>query len=236
MCYYLCTKIKTKTHIMLGKNKLPEDILGAIEIPTKEETLPLWEEKLQELEVERNVIFSNQESSEAIYPMSLDESIEEENSILNVSEAIEEEVSEEIVQEPQEEKVENFQSTIIYEKKPHTLFSSFWFLIKYITTSSVIFGILLLTTNFQAYYAIGYNLLFQEKMLQKQEGLINSVQAGNIEKETIENLSSAPDEETPSEEKNFHSLENFVSKAQNQDVNLDITITPYENRIVIPKI
>lgn len=64
---------------------------------------------------------------------------------------------------------------------------------------------------------------------------MNSVEAGNLQSENTDDLNSAKEEDHVIDD-NIHSIHNLVSKAKNQDVNLDITITPYENRIIIPKI
>jgi len=48
-------------------------------------------------------------------------------------------------------------------------------------------------------------------------------------------LNSAKIEED-NENKNFHSMNKIINKANNEQINLDIDITPYENRIIIPKI
>jgi hypothetical protein len=49
-------------------------------------------------------------------------------------------------------------------KKKNRLFSSGIFFIKYITTSSLIFLILLLTTNYSAYVSIAKSYIMKEKV------------------------------------------------------------------------
>lgn len=238
MCYYKDTKIKTNTTMKVEKNTLPEDILGSIEIPVESEVPTIWEETLKEKLEQRSQEFSQENDTDVVYPLSLEEFSETSTTSEEIS------PNQEIVMlgiversdtvKIEEEQKSEFQSDIVYEKKSHTILNSIKFLLKYATTSGIIFALLLFTTNFQAYYAIGYSIVFKQKMIQKQEGLLNSVEAGNIVNEDTQ-LNSA-EEEYIVEERNFHSLENFVAKSQNQNVNLDITITPYENRIVIPKI
>lgn len=113
------------------------------------------------------------------------------------------------------------------------------FLIKYLSTSTVIFVLLLFTTNYSAYYNIAISYIFQKDFESKSESLLNSVEASSLEeikqensKEEIFSLESAPIHK----EEKFNSIETLASKAKRAEVDLGITITPYENRIVIPKI
>jgi len=78
-------------------------------------------------------------------------------------------------------------------------------------------------------------------MEEKSQGLINSVAAGNIVNQeestgSESDTSQGEQDQNAQVQESYHSLEGFVAKAQNSNVNLNITITPYDNRIIIPKI
>ena len=121
------------------------------------------------------------------------------------------------------------------------------FMLKYTFTCGFIFALLLVGTNFNAYFNIAKGYVFSWELQKNEAGLINSVEAGNIEakNEKIENVilksrdakyEEKMQELEKEEEKVFHSIQKIAAKAQKSDVHLDIAIAPYENRIVIPKI
>ena len=121
------------------------------------------------------------------------------------------------------------------------------FTLKYSFTCGFIFALLLVGTNFSAYFNIAKGYVFSWELQKNEAGLINSVEAGNIEakNEKIENIilesrdtkyKERLKELEKEEEKVFHSIQKIATKAKKTDVNLDIAIAPYENRIVIPKI
>ncbi len=121
------------------------------------------------------------------------------------------------------------------------------FTIKYCFTCGFIFALLLVGTNFNAYFNIAKGYVFSWELQKNEAGLINSVEAGNIEakNEKIEKVILESRDEKyeqkmqeleKEEEKVFHSIQKIATKAQTSDINLDIAIAPYENRIVIPKI
>jgi len=125
-------------------------------------------------------------------------------------------------------------------KKRSGIFSNIIFLIKYLSTSTVIFVVLLFTTNYSAYYNIAMSTIFQKDFAQKSESLLSSVEASSIQ----ENTESTYEQDTPSlesapiieETEVFNSIDTLASKAKRAEVDLGITITPYENRVIIPKI
>ena len=117
----------------------------------------------------------------------------------------------------------------------------FW--IKYIITSAFIFWILLLTTNFSAYSNIIQSYIFKDQNKQESISLLSSVNAGKITENNI--LDKKEDNNNKNENiinlKTEHSTKNFsikkiLTKNNNDNIDLDINIVPYENRIVIPKI
>lgn len=72
-------------------------------------------------------------------------------------------------------------------------------------------------------------------MQKTQNSLIESVAAANITDVISEEGASSPEEGSYSAHTNYD-LSNLVAKANADDAALNIEITPYENRIIIPKI
>ncbi len=123
----------------------------------------------------------------------------------------------------------------ILEKKRLFSFSnikiSFSFLTKYILTSTCIFALLMVTTNYKAYVNIANSYIKKDEMTATNNSLINSVKATNIT-----NINKEEQKKDKKEDANLNnSLKSFVDLKEEKP-SLDIDITPYENRIVIPKI
>lgn len=124
----------------------------------------------------------------------------------------------------QEEKEENTQVV-----KKIITFLTFSF--RYISTSFLIFAILLVWTNYSAYINVAKSYLFKEDLKQSGEKLISAVEASNfVEKE------QGKIETTEETKKSQHSLKTLLSESNKTDNAFDVEITPYENKIVIPKI
>ena len=122
----------------------------------------------------------------------------------------------------------------------------FW---HYILVSCVVFGVLLLITNFSAYSAIFWNYVHPESLQASSREIFRTVDAGNIEVHADASDShESPEEAKAKEEKIRKELEAenvavkdaFLSPKKlvpNQaNIPLDVEIVPYENRIVIPKL
>jgi len=124
---------------------------------------------------------------------------------------------------------------VVEKTKLHSIVSKIMFVIKYVCTSSLIFIVLLVTTNYSAYFGLLKSYIYADEMAHKSELLIHSVAASNIQKEVREDkqLEAQAQEENS---KNPHSIEQILSVKKQDDLKLDIEIVPYENRIVIPKI
>jgi len=126
------------------------------------------------------------------------------------------------------------------ETKENNIFSYIIWFFKYITTSALIFAILLLTTNYSAYYNIAKSYLYKDELKQEQNSLLNSVSAAQItkkiksEKKIEEKLNKEKKENKAKIKK--YSIKKLVNIADKNTPKLDIDITPYENRIIIPKI
>ena len=82
------------------------------------------------------------------------------------------------------------------------------FALKYTFTSLLIFAVLIVWTNYKAYLNIAKGMLMEETIQKESKWILNSVEASNIKEKELD-------------EKN---------------ISLNIEITPYENRIIIPKI
>lgn len=133
----------------------------------------------------------------------------------------------------EEEHIEEKTSVSSFEIK-NKLKAYFVFTFKYIFTSSLIFWVLLLTTNYSAYTNIAKNYLFEDDLKNDRNMIINSVKASYIQ-EQRENIVNESDDEDVSKVP-FHSIESLVKTRNKEKVNLKIDISPYENRIIIPKI
>lgn len=120
------------------------------------------------------------------------------------------------------------------------------FTIKYLASSAMIFVLLLLGTNYQAYYTLAYSYIFQSEMQETERWIMQSVHASNldsgeapIKKSIHEETFRVLDEQVeldPRFIKEKHSISRLTQKAKDEHIALDIEITPYENRIVIPRI
>ncbi len=129
----------------------------------------------------------------------------------------------------------------IQKRKKRYFTSSLIFLSKYLITSSLIFWVLLLTTNYSAYINIAKSYIYSWEMKITEQRLVNSVEATNI-KEKYKTAAIEKSEEiivtdiTSEENITKLSITKLKKKQDKKDINLDINITPYSNRVIIPKI
>lgn len=120
--------------------------------------------------------------------------------------------------------------------------SIFW--LKYILTSVLIFSVLLISTNFSAYSNIIQSYVFKDENKKESLLLLNSANAGEIDKKEIiykktkaEKISEFKEKTQKVEvNKNNFSIKQIISEINKKDINLWINIVPYDNRIVIPRI
>lgn len=140
------------------------------------------------------------------------------------------------------EKVSPIEQKISEETKTsHWIIDSFIFLVKYIATTATIFAVLMLTTNYQAYYQIAKSHFNSEAIAATEQGLINSVQAASWEDTELITAPEQPrkqkyESEEPIVRGTSYSIKNLTDKTLQETAKLNIEITPYENRIIIPKI
>lgn len=118
--------------------------------------------------------------------------------------------------------------------KNNNFISWILFLFKYILTSSLIFWILLLTTNYSAYTNIAKSYIYKNEQKTESNWIINSVEAWNIKEKYRENLEKNNLEENDSN--SDYSLKKLINNSNKNNLDINIEITPYDNRIVIPKI
>jgi len=121
-------------------------------------------------------------------------------------------------------------------KKAFSFVSGFIYFIKYITTSSVIFAVLLLTTNYSAYMDLAKAYIFSGEMKQTQASIINSVEAAQITDSIKEKQALEVAEIENKSSNSRYSIKSLSTNVVKSDYKLDIDIAPYENRIIIPKI
>lgn len=114
-------------------------------------------------------------------------------------------------------------------KKNNVFLSWIIFFIKYLTTTSAIFWVLLITTNYSAYMNIAKSYVMKEEAEKTTYWILNSVEASKIT-----NMVSDKVVEEKEEEK--LSIKKYKKELDNKNINLDIEIAPYNNRVVIPKI
>ena len=122
----------------------------------------------------------------------------------------------------------------IQKTKRNSFVSWSIFLTKYILTSTLIFAVLLLTTNYSAYLNIAKSYIFAWELKITQQKIISSVEASNIKEKFSEVIVEEKKEEKKKTEK--LSINKMKKDQEKERLNLNIDITPYENRIIIPKI
>ncbi len=107
---------------------------------------------------------------------------------------------------------------------------------KYLFSSSLIFALLLFSTNYSAYINLIKNYVNKTELEVTKQNIISSVEAANIkEKYKIEKLKEL---QTKKEEakKDRLSIKKMKKSQDKESLNLSIEITPYENRVIVPRI
>ena len=110
-----------------------------------------------------------------------------------------------------------------------------WFL-KYIATSSTIFAVLLLTANYSAYLDLAKSYIYADEMKKEASSLLNSVEASKITQkiQKEKKIKHKKNEEKLKWNSSKYSLKQITKSKKTPALNIEIT--PYENRIIIPKI
>ena len=110
--------------------------------------------------------------------------------------------------------------------------------VKYIATSSMIFAVLLLTANYSAYINVAKSYIYADEIKIEATSLLNSVEASKIT-QSIQKERKIKQKINEENLKSSHSKYSFKKLTLDTNKNkprLDIEITPYENRIILPKI
>jgi hypothetical protein len=134
-----------------------------------------------------------------------------------------------------ENSIASINNETIIEVKSNRIKEFFKFILSYITTSGAIFVILLAATNYSAYFDIAKSYLNADEIAKQNAEMSKSLAQTKIEDPDMLELNSATKAEE-TENKNYHSMTKLVYEANNENIGIDIDITPYENRIIIPKI
>lgn len=119
------------------------------------------------------------------------------------------------------------------EKKNKSLLNSAIFGLKYLATSFLIFGVLLIWTNYNAYINVAKWYFFQEEYKKQEQNILNTVEASNLKEKAIE---KKEEEEKETEKQRTLSIKKYKKELDEKSIPLNIEITPYENRVVIPKL
>lgn len=120
-------------------------------------------------------------------------------------------------------------TTIVKKPKKRSKFvSSTIFLTKYVITSSLIFAVLMISTNYSAYYNIAKSYIMKEQVEETKQWLISSVEAAKITSVVVEKLEEDKQEEQLS-------ISKYKKELDSNEINLDINITTLDNRVIIPK-
>lgn len=134
-------------------------------------------------------------------------------------------------------KENNYTYTTIVEKakenKKYNLKNWFFFTFKYLSTSFLIFAVLLLWTNYNAYLNIAKWYLFQEELKKEETNILSTVEASNLKEKVLEDKEETV--EIEKQQKNL-SIKKYKQKLDEKNISFNIEITPYENRVVIPKL
>ncbi len=128
---------------------------------------------------------------------------------------------------------ETFVTWEIKEKKHNYVIGWFVFLWKYIVTSSLIFGLLLVTTNYSAYINIAKSYVLKDQVESTTKWILNSVEASNL-KEKVSEEELAENKKEESNQK--LTIKKYKKDLDKENIDLNIEITPYANRVIIPKI
>ncbi|MFO0763517.1 MAG: class E sortase [Candidatus Gracilibacteria bacterium] len=140
--------------------------------------------------------------------------------------------------------------------KPQTKRSTLGFLGRYFTTSAALFVILMLITNFSAYSQMVGSILSPERLSQSQASLFSALESANISALTTVhagyNIQSLGENDALIQRKADEIKDKLESRGVEIDplrrinpakfdtapapIKVDFDVTPYENRIIIPKI
>ena len=154
--------------------------------------------------------------------------------------------------EVEEANEKNIDTKKIVEKNSISkkIISSIWFFCRYIATAWFIFVILMAFTNYSAYITIAKSYLNPEAIAKSEAKINKSMEVSKIvsnnekvlgiqEKMVAENIDEKTEEPDTLERKDIQvkkDIRDIVWDLKSEEINLDIEIIPFINRVVIPKI
>lgn len=133
-------------------------------------------------------------------------------------------------------------------------FSSIAFLCRYVLTASFIFVILMAFTNYSAYITIAKSYLYPDAIAQSEAKMNKSIESSKIvlnndkvvgiqEKMTLKNIEEEKENDNDNNNKEAtldikqkKDIRDIVWDFKSEEIDLDIEIIPFVNRVVIPKI
>lgn len=130
------------------------------------------------------------------------------------------------------------EKTDVENKKTNKIFNWAINIFKYIWTSGLIFVVLLLTANYSAYINLAQSYFFEEKFQEKWNSLSKSVSSSQIiiKEKNKKEKRIEEDKKNQKSVKSKYSIKKLVNEVNKEKPSLNIDISPYENRVVIPKI
>lgn len=122
-----------------------------------------------------------------------------------------------------------------------SLLNPFVFLAKYIVTAWFIFIVLMLGTNYSAYMTIAQSYLNPNAMAANEANLENTIAVSKIQQvqrkdKKTENEVENQDEIEQWNMHNTNDIRNIIGNIKKEEIQLDIDIIPFVNRLIIPKI
>ena len=121
-------------------------------------------------------------------------------------------------------------------KETSKIMSFIIWLVKYIATSATIFAVLLLTSNYSAYTELAQSYINPEINQKASVNILNSVEASKISNSIKKKITIKNHEKKLHNKKTKYSIKKSALDTNKKNIKLNIEITPYENRIIIPKI
>lgn len=121
-------------------------------------------------------------------------------------------------------------------KKSNSLLTWVIFLTKYLITSTLIFTVLLVTTNYSAYTNLAKSYIFKSDVESTTKWILNTVEASTLKEKVAEDISNQEEVSQDEEVETQLSIKKYKKDLENEGIDLDIEITPYTNRVIIPKI
>jgi len=109
--------------------------------------------------------------------------------------------------------------------------------LKYLASSTLIFSLLLFSTNYSAYINLAKSYINKTELEATEQNIISSVAASNIkEKYKIAKLKEIDTRKTTALKEDRLSIKKMKKQQDKKNLDLNIEITPYQNRVIVPSI